>query len=327
MTEIIQRQEPEAFPPKSAGNGSQSRRANQGSAVEPIKVKPGVQTSIRKGTGPRTAQGKERSKLNAVKHGLLSKVVLLKGESRAEYLSLLNGLRDDFRPEETFEAVLVENLSALLWRKRRLFQAENAEVSEKMEFTDIDSIAKRYIEAWDQSRAAIESGGLLKFVNNPIVVREAKEVLASFRQLVAPYGFKEDSRLLKKLYGQDQDGGTPHGLRLHYQLCAALVRLAKKRGDEESEETELKGIIFALLDSEIERLTELEKILDATERQRLEYQSSAAIIPSHEASERLLRYETHLSREIDRTLNQLERVQRIRNGQPVPPTLNVNVTR
>lgn len=42
--------------------------------------------------------------------------------------------------------------------------------------------------------------------------------------------------------------------------------------------------------------------------------------------ELLLRYESNLERAFDRTLIQLERLQRIRNGQPVPPTLDVNVT-
>jgi hypothetical protein len=31
------------------------------------------------------------------------------------------------------------------------------------------------------------------------------------------------------------------------------------------------------------------------------------------------RYETHLSREIDRVLNRLERLQRMRQGKPLPP--------
>jgi len=326
MAEIIQRQKPVAFPPNAVGNGSQSRPAKQRSVAEPIKDKPSAQASIRKGTGPRSVQGKERSKLNTLKHGLFSQVVLLKEESRAKYLSLLNGLRDDLQPHGTLEAVLVENLAALFWRKRRLFQAENAEISAKMEFTEIDSIAKRYVEAWDQSRAAIESGGLLKFINNPIVVREAKVTLAMFRQVVIACGFMEGSRLLTKLYGEDEDEGTPYGLRLFYELYATTARLAKERGDDKSEETKLKEIIVTYVDSEVERLTELEKFAGKADTQRIEYKSSAAIIPSQEISERLLRYETHLSREIDRALNQLERLQRMRKGQPVPPTLNVNVS-
>jgi hypothetical protein len=72
MTEIIQGQEPEAFPSNTAGNGSQSRQAKQRSVTELIKDKPSGQAPIRKGTGPRTAQGKERSKFNALKNGLFS---------------------------------------------------------------------------------------------------------------------------------------------------------------------------------------------------------------------------------------------------------------
>lgn len=40
----------------------------------------------------------------------------------------------------------------------------------------------------------------------------------------------------------------------------------------------------------------------------------------------LIRYESSLERAFDRALNQLERLQRIRKGQPVPPTLSVNVS-
>ena len=34
----------------------------------------------------------------------------------------------------------------------------------------------------------------------------------------------------------------------------------------------------------------------------------------------------HLSREIDRTLNRLERLQRIRKGQPLPPQVGVKIS-
>jgi hypothetical protein len=60
----------------------------------------------RKGTGPRTELGKERSKHNARTHGIFSNVVVLESESRAEFDALLNGLRKDFQPVETLERTL-----------------------------------------------------------------------------------------------------------------------------------------------------------------------------------------------------------------------------
>jgi hypothetical protein len=84
--------------------------------------------------------------------------------------------------------------------------------------------------------------------------------------------------------------------------------------------------MVASIDPEIERRTTLKKILGINERQRLKDKSSAALIPGQEVSDRLLRYETHLSRKIDRILNQLQRVQRMRKGQPVFPPVKVDVT-
>src|ERR1700677_3602686 len=92
------------------------RGKRQVSASDPAKVERIVEQSPRKSTGPRTPQGKQRSKLNALKHGLLSKVILLDGESQAEYASLLNALMDDWQPQGRTETFLVENLAVVMWR-------------------------------------------------------------------------------------------------------------------------------------------------------------------------------------------------------------------
>jgi hypothetical protein len=276
-------------------------------------------------TGPRTDRGKERSKFNALKHGLFSKVVVLKGESSADYLSLQNGLRADFQPQGTLETVLVENLAALLWRKCRLFQAETAEISEKIEFAGVDFITKQRVDAWDSSRAAIGSGGLLKPTTNSLVVREAREILEMIRALVSKQGLEGDSRLLKKLYGEDQDGGIPYGLRLLCEVYFESAKQLEKQGNS-SGDPELKKFMNAMIDAEIARLAKMDEVLETIGRERIEYKVSAAVIPGPEVSDRLLRYETHLSREIDRILNQLERLQRLRRGQPVPPRIDVNIS-
>jgi hypothetical protein len=77
---------------------------------------------------------------------------------------------------------------------------------------------------------------------------------------------------------------------------------------------------------EIEILKQLEKALEEDDAQRVAYKTSGAVIPGAEISDRLMRYETHLSREIERILNRLERLQRMRRGQPVPPQVDVNIS-
>jgi hypothetical protein len=51
-------------------------------------------TRRRRSTGPRTEVGKQRSKLNAVKYGIFSSVLLLGSESRQEFNGLVSGLQD-----------------------------------------------------------------------------------------------------------------------------------------------------------------------------------------------------------------------------------------
>jgi len=74
--------------------------------------------NARKSTGPKTAQGKAWSRLNAVKHGILaSQAVLTTVEGRDEreaFERLVDGLAHDFAPVGTFEQVLVQQIAACL---------------------------------------------------------------------------------------------------------------------------------------------------------------------------------------------------------------------
>jgi len=49
-------------------------------------------------------------------------------------------------------------------------------------------------------------------------------------------------------------------------------------------------------------------------------------VPDSPQLDRLLRYEASLERAFDRTLSQLERLQRMRLGQSMPPSINLNVS-
>ncbi len=75
---------------------------------------------ISKWTGPRTEAGKERSSLNALKHGLTSRRIVLPYENQAEYDALLKELLDDSQPVGTLEFELVNDIAAAIWRLRRV---------------------------------------------------------------------------------------------------------------------------------------------------------------------------------------------------------------
>ena len=74
--------------------------------------------------GVKTPAGKEVSKLNALKHGLLSQQTLMDDENESELIELGKNIRADLKPVGTIEMILVERIIANTWRLKRVLKAE-----------------------------------------------------------------------------------------------------------------------------------------------------------------------------------------------------------
>lgn len=79
-----------------------------------------------KSTGPRTAAGKGKSAMNAVRHGIWSRTVLLACDDRAEFETFAVGIAERLQPADELERMLVDRVVATAWRMRRLQQIECA---------------------------------------------------------------------------------------------------------------------------------------------------------------------------------------------------------
>ena len=77
-----------------------------------------------KGTGPKTPEGKAAVHHNALRHGLLSRDVLLPGEDEAALKELGERLRDELQPVGELEGLLVDWITASTWRLQRLGRVE-----------------------------------------------------------------------------------------------------------------------------------------------------------------------------------------------------------
>ena len=84
----------------------------------------------RKSRGPRTAEGKARSRWNAMSHGLCAQSPVLPGEDADRYRALLDDFVARFAPAEGPERELVERMALEFWRMRRARAAETAALSE-----------------------------------------------------------------------------------------------------------------------------------------------------------------------------------------------------
>ena len=67
-------------------------------------------------TGPVTAAGKAKSSRNSLRHGLTSQQIVLPGEDAEEYEALRADAFKIYKPANSTETLLVEELSASSWR-------------------------------------------------------------------------------------------------------------------------------------------------------------------------------------------------------------------
>jgi hypothetical protein len=76
-------------------------------------------------TGPRTQQGKQQSRLNAVRHGLTAETVIEDLEDGEDYKEFEATIIADYCAETAVARELVLRLASLLWRLRRVTAIES----------------------------------------------------------------------------------------------------------------------------------------------------------------------------------------------------------
>jgi hypothetical protein len=75
--------------------------------------------NARKSTGPNTEEGKQRSRCNAVRHGLTAETVIGALEDAEDYKAFEAAVIADYDAQSAVERELVLRLASLLWRLRR----------------------------------------------------------------------------------------------------------------------------------------------------------------------------------------------------------------
>jgi len=228
--EIIEDSEPDVIhaPGNESGatvpQGSQSLPSD-GSALETaVRSEAGQFALSPKAGGPRTIEGKKRSRRNSTKHGIFSDIALLDGESSAKYNSLWNGLREAFQPIGKLEEILVEDLAINRWKRRRLIQAERAEIRKATEFLQWQQQTREReevdrIDKVDLFTRLEGQDGLFSRTDNLLVVKRCLDLLAELREQFARNGFNEnDTAILAKIYGNAYVTNLGDNLYREYKL-------------------------------------------------------------------------------------------------------------
>jgi hypothetical protein len=76
-------------------------------------------------TGPVTAEGKQRSRRNAIRHGLTAETIVGELEDAEDYAAFEIAVTADFEATSAVERELVLRLASVLWRLRRATAIES----------------------------------------------------------------------------------------------------------------------------------------------------------------------------------------------------------
>jgi hypothetical protein len=263
----------------------------------------------------------------------------------AEYLKSVEDMVETVQPMGRLEEILVEKLAMLVWRYRRLLQAEAAEVARETEFAEEGNLeGKTKAMLMLRGETGLIPGALL--TKNEVALQGGIDALWELRKLVQEKGlnWERDRDALKTLYGSvKEQGGEGHstlgvvhdgqedrGPDPHGPLASKYRELAVMGKDQDGS----TNLAADAAESMVSMLTEKIKVFESIFRDwsarsdhRNRLKAATMVVPGQEVADRLQRYEASLERSFDRTLSQLERLQRLRLGQPVPPALKVDVSR
>ena len=102
------------------------RKQGKVATVTSERQKAANQANALHSTGPKTQEGKAVVRLNALRHGLLARDVVLPGEDADAFEDLWNQVRANFSPVGPIEELLVDRIVNAMWRLQRLARAETA---------------------------------------------------------------------------------------------------------------------------------------------------------------------------------------------------------
>jgi hypothetical protein len=295
--------------------------------------------NAQKSTGPKTEEGKAVVRMNSLRHGLLAEVSLIRSgdgqEEEAKFIAVLQDLCEGLSPVGALEEMLVERIAACYWRLRRAAKFEVGVLREELDtaLSDYSPILK-----WKDREVDL-------FVDFDVLVEEEKEEIAGNRHCI---------KLLKDGLALDKEPDE----KLYIDVCTYYYNLISAKYDtwdetypgvdferfNDGELTigEMRAFLIGegwtdqtlrenFIQQDLQGIAECEKRIGELVRRRrsAEMQVSRLIqmksLPNRPMMERILRYETTIERQMYRALNQLERLQRQRTGDNVPPPLAIEI--
>lgn len=250
-------------------------------------------------------------RFNAIKHGVLSRHVVLAHEDGAEFGNLLAALVAEHQPAGPTEAHLVEELAGAIWRKRRVLQAEGATINR-----GLLSVAKsrhdRPTDPDGPARAALPFEPSMRdtHLNHPAelaeTIREEPGQTAA-RAKEAEEDLAATTRAVQIL--------RLGGARAYKRALQALTpRSAESWADnlEDGDATATADDLSKYLNDFLLPFCR-QMVVEVQGHEAIKAQTLGEGLQAHRL-EKLNRYETHLDRKFERTLAMLLKLKELRRS-------------
>jgi len=280
-----------------------------------------------KSTGPRTPRGKRFSRRNALKHGFFirDREAGWGEQEPQEFPACYKRLLDELQPVGPCEEFEVEYIALCWLRLQRLWRYENAEVEAAN-----TSVARNQEEGlyhpWANSPTRATQMSLLRTaekeaeVNGQISPELMKNIFAEnfYIQSSWPYYEAEAEKIAQK---KRHDIALRIAQERKISLSESKTLLARDpKALPERQRFVAVETVRAVIRGLVEGWHNRSRFALQNEYQR-------QLIPNDCEVDKIIRYGTAFERQLSRSYDRLDRLQRRRRGELVPPPVSVRLTR
>src|SRR5487761_1972775 len=188
-------------------------------------------------TGPKSAEGKRRSALNALRHGLTGQIVVMPSEDLAAYRRHVQNFTDEYHPNGATEAQLVQSLADASWRLNRIAALEANVLALSVQGSDEIQDALAIAAAFGQQSKALANLSL----HTQRLSRQFERTVTQLRELQQTRQAKEEQEMEHLLnileaherhgeeYNPSEDGFVFSEPQIHH------ARQARNRSNQSNE--------------------------------------------------------------------------------------------
>ena len=244
------------------------------------------------------------------------------GENAQQFSELLDQLRQEYKPVGIAEELEVGRIAQCWWKLKRASRYENAEIY----FGQVQVISqappppqtvREMMMPREKSLTLLLEGAEKEIEASGKISSELQE-----KMLAADPSFPERWAQLQAIAQQKYDRVVALPAQEAGRSSVVVKRLISLSPDTQAEHASAVALATTKLAKKcIESQAEhrFESILN------LVFDRQA--IPNRDGLDKLLRYEAAIERDLGRALHRLERLQRRRKGEPVPPPVSVRLIR